>query len=63
MSRLLTSGFLTEENQKRAIERREHSERSAHVGLDLLNENAKPTELGEGVLESLRSYWATACLQ
>jgi HEXXH motif-containing protein len=63
MCRLLSSGYLTEENERRATERRNHSERSARVGLDVLHKNAKPTELGASVLESLRSYWTTAAPQ
>lgn len=63
MCRLLDSGYLTKDNEKRAAERRDHNARSARVGLDVLNENARPTELGEGVLDSLRSYWAAPALK
>ena len=63
MCRLLDSGYLTKDNERRAAERRDHNARSARIGLDVLNENARPTELGEGVLDSLRSYWAAPALQ
>ena len=58
MCRLLDSSYLTKDNERRAVERREHNARSARAGLEVLNEYARPTELGEGVLDSLRSYWA-----
>ena len=63
MCRLLDSGDLTEGNERRAVERRNHSAKSARVGLDVLNKNAKPTELGQSVLDTLRSYWSTAASQ
>ena len=59
LCRLLDSGYLTKDNEKRAAERRKHNARSARVGLEVLIENARPTELGDGVLSSLRTYWAS----
>ena len=59
MSRLLDSGALTEENRQRAVERRKLSAKTGRIGLCVLNEHAKPTEFGQSVLETLRSYWAT----
>jgi hypothetical protein len=63
MSRLLESDYLSDKNQKRAADRRDLATRSAGVGLDVLNKNARPTELGENVLDSLRSYWTAAIYQ
>lgn len=58
MCRLLDSGCLTAANAKRASDRRDQNEKSARIALDILNHNARPTERGESVLASLRSYWA-----
>jgi hypothetical protein len=58
MCRLLDSGHLTKDNERRAVDRRDHNAKSARAALGVLNEHARPTELGEGVLDALRSYWA-----
>jgi len=63
MSRLLETGSLTKDNERRALERRDHNAKSARVGLNVLNKNARPTELGHGVLDSLRSYWVQPALR
>ncbi len=63
MCRLLDSGYLTRDNERRALERRDHNAKSARIGLEILNKHARPTELGQGVLDSLCYYWATPALQ
>ena len=63
MCRLLDSAYLSKDNERRAAERRDHNAKSAWVGLEVLNEHARPTELGEGVLNSLRSYWAAPTMR
>jgi HEXXH motif-containing protein len=63
MSRLLDSGYLTKDNEKRAADRLDHNAKSARIALEVLNKHARPTELGESVLGSLRSYWTAAALQ
>jgi HEXXH motif-containing protein len=63
MCRLLESGYLTKDNEQRAADRRDHNAKSARIALEVLNKHAKPTELGESVLGSLRSYWTAAALQ
>ena len=60
MCRLLDSGALTDQDRRRAAERRDLSANAGRVGLDVLNKHARPTELGQSVLETLRSYWSSA---
>jgi hypothetical protein len=60
MSRLLDNGALTEENQRRAAERRELNANTCRIGLEVLDKHARPTELGQNVLQTLRSYWSSA---
>ena len=58
MSRLLDSGRLTADEAKQAVERRDFNGNAARTALDVLAENAKPTELGEQILDVVRAYWA-----
>ena len=59
MERLLASGTLNDEEAKIAVERRQYNGAAARDALDMLDRYAKPTELGEKVLGTLRAYWAS----
>jgi HEXXH motif-containing protein len=58
MSRLLASGRLTVGEAKQCAERRDFNGNAARTALDVLAQNAKPTELGEEILGTIRGYWA-----
>jgi HEXXH motif-containing protein len=59
MSRLLESGRLTPGEAKQAIERRDFNGNAAATALQVLAQHAKPTNLGEEILGTIRKYWAT----
>jgi HEXXH motif-containing protein len=56
MSRLLESGVLTAEQTEQALHRRDHNGNAARVSLGVLDKHARLTELGENVLDTIRSY-------
>jgi hypothetical protein len=58
MGRLLDGGRLNAEEAKQAVERRQFNGDAAQTSLDVLARNAKPTELGEEILSTIRGYWA-----
>ena len=60
MTRLLDSGALTDENERRAAERRKLSADAGRVGLEVLDKHARPSEHGLNVLQTLHSYWNSA---
>jgi HEXXH motif-containing protein len=57
LDRLLASGALNGEETKVAMDRRQYNGNSARVSLGVLDRHAKPTELGEKILDTLRAYW------
>ncbi len=56
MSRLLESGALTAEETKQAEQRRDHNGNAARVSIGVLDEHARLTELGETIVETIRTY-------
>ena len=56
MSRLLDSGVLTAEQTEQAVQRRDHNGNAGRVSLGVLDEHARLTELGENVLDTIRTY-------
>jgi HEXXH motif-containing protein len=56
MSRLLESGVLNAEQTKQAAQRRDYNGNAGRVSLGVLDEHARLTELGEGVLDTIRTY-------
>lgn len=58
MSRLLDSGHLTAGEAKQVEERRDFNGSAAHTALEVLAEHAKPTNLGNKILGTIRAYWA-----
>lgn len=58
MERLIQSGTLREANIKLARDRQQHNGSAARAALEVLDRHARPTELGEKILGTLRAYWA-----
>jgi HEXXH motif-containing protein len=58
LDRLLASGVLSDDETKIAVDRQQYNGNAARVALGVLERHAKPTELGEKILGTLRSYWA-----
>ncbi len=56
MSRLLESGVLTPEQVSQAEQRRDYNGNAARVSLGVLDEHARLTELGENVVDTMRTY-------
>lgn len=56
MSRLLDSGVLTAQQTEQAVQRRDHNGNAGRVSLGVLDEHARLTELGENILETIRTY-------
>ena len=59
MSRLLDGGRLTAGEEKQAAERRDFNGNAARTALGVLAQNARPTKLGDEILDTIRAYWAT----
>ncbi len=58
MSRLLDSGVLTPEQTEQAVLRRDFNGDAGRVSLGVLDEHARLTELGEKILDTIRTYLA-----
>ena len=58
MGRLLDSGRLNAEEAKQAVERQQFNGNAAETSLEVLACHAKPTELGDEILGTIRAYWA-----
>ena len=58
MERLVSSGVLNDEGVKIARQRQEYNGDAALAALDLLECHAKPTEQGDKILDTIRTYWA-----
>jgi len=58
MDRLLDSGRLSEEDAAHAAERGQFNGDASRTALEVLTRHAKPTELGENILDTIRAYWA-----
>jgi HEXXH motif-containing protein len=59
MSRLIESDQLTQTEAKQAIERRDFNGNAAAAALQVLAQHAKPTDLGQEILDTIRNYWST----
>ena len=58
MSRMLDSGQLTAAEEKQAMERRDFNGNAARTAQDVLEERARPTQLGDQILGTIRAYWS-----
>jgi len=57
MEQLIHGGLLNNQDTDIARERQKFNETAARTALDTLKVHAKPTELGERIIETLHSYW------
>ena len=57
LEELLRGGSLSDEDRKVALDRQEFNGTSACAALDTLALHARPTERGDKVLDTLRTYW------
>jgi HEXXH motif-containing protein len=60
LGRLVASGCLSAGEVAHAQERRQFSGSAAQTSLEVLADHAKPAELGEEILGTIRAYWADA---
>jgi hypothetical protein len=56
LNRLIESGMLNPEEIKQAVRHRDHNGNAARVALSVLDEHARPTELGKELLQTIRTY-------
>lgn len=60
LDRVLASGRLDERQALEAAEQRRRNAVAARSSLEVLDQHALPTDLGAGILSTLRAYWSSA---